>query len=51
MHKLANKYDLYPHAKFNTTVKSIQWNDCTNVWKVITKNEKLGEIETEYDFV
>lgn len=52
---LANKYDLYSHAKFCTFVESAHWKDDNNLWEVSTKStadvNAVGVVKTEYQFM
>jgi cation diffusion facilitator CzcD-associated flavoprotein CzcO len=43
LHKLAKKYDLYPHIRFRTEVKSLVWNDETKTWCVTSVNLTTNE--------
>jgi cation diffusion facilitator CzcD-associated flavoprotein CzcO len=51
--KVAQKYDLYPHIKFETEVKSMSWVESKNQWKVVTvdKNSNQAEEAKYFDIV
>ncbi|KAF9470688.1 FAD/NAD(P)-binding domain-containing protein [Pholiota conissans] len=39
---LAKKYNIYPHAVFNTLVVSAEWNKVTNLYDVITQDTRTN---------
>lgn len=49
---VANKYNLYPHIRFNSTVESGVWDDETKKWKVrvtAAEGSKDAEFSPEYE--
>jgi len=45
MKKVAKKYDLYPHLKFNSQVKSLVWDEAVKKWKVVIYNKDTQKSE------
>ncbi|KAL2823959.1 hypothetical protein BJY01DRAFT_256552 [Aspergillus pseudoustus] len=48
---VASKYNLYPHIRFNTTVKEARWDDATRQWKVqvSVSGVKTSEFQSAYE--
>ena len=51
---VAQKYCLYQHIRFNTTVKSAKWDDLESVWQVrvvVNAGTKESEYSKEYNII
>ncbi|KAL3467688.1 hypothetical protein BJX64DRAFT_283156 [Aspergillus heterothallicus] len=48
---VASKYNLYPHIRFNTTVKEARWDDDERRWKVqvSVSGVKTSEFQSAYE--
>ena len=43
--KVARKYELYSKIQFNTTVKSLTWEEDKKKWRVVTVSKLANENE------
>ncbi|KAK9709856.1 hypothetical protein K7432_008753 [Basidiobolus ranarum] len=48
---LAKKYNLYDHARLNTVVNSITWDDKVKIWKLKVQPRDGEEEEVSADFI
>ena len=50
MRGVARKYNLYPKARFNHTVKSIEWDESSKKWRVLVSDNANNNEEEEQQF-